>query len=177
MNVLPLPPILTFSSRNKSSARFARLHRCSSVVTRNGNVPWAYEGEENSSGLCLKMHLTALVICQSTLMQTPLASRYLKSHLRLSGNLGPLVPNLAPQFWQGSEGGFSLSHCWGLAAVLCSSETGTSVPADGPATPDDFLYIKTLFSFKPHSPTSESVVWGGGCGFIGVRCKKTPSKC
>lgn len=42
--------------------------------------------------------------------------------------------------------------------LLFSSETETSVSADGTAKPDDLLYIKTLFSFKPRSPTSESVV-------------------
>lgn len=41
---------------------------------------------------------------------------------------------------------------------LFSSETETSVSADGTAKPGDLLYIETLFSFKPHSPISESVV-------------------
>lgn len=59
---------------------------------------------------------------------------------------------------------------------LFSSETETSVSADGTVKPDGLLYIKTLMSFKPLSPISESVIRGGGCGCIGVGCKKT-SKC
>lgn len=43
--------------------------------------------------------------------------------------------------------------------MLCSSsETETSVSADGAAKPGDLLYIKTLFSLKPRSPTFESLV-------------------
>lgn len=60
----------------------ARLRGCFIVVTRKGNVPQVggWGGTGGKAGLCLKVDLVTLVICQNILMQTLLASGYFKFH-------------------------------------------------------------------------------------------------